>query len=221
MFQFCYRGIELANVPILNLWAQFQNYYELLVNTDFLEQFSGPLDRPIETPYERWDGMPDELVSDIFRRCFIGLESYTRHAVRFAADATGSLDEPVKKAIANPFSLGGGSVRSLYHRLPSLVVPAISLAERDKLLYDRTCELYDGFRNPLFHGFRVLGSHKVVGELQETMEHLRRLYHWIEFWPIEGWEDYKTGRKPWDTDEAGLALIFRTGIPSPSAAHGS
>jgi hypothetical protein len=173
-------GLRFVNVPLINLRWEFRDHYHLVHEPSFESYFSGPI-RPIDSPYLRWLGMPDDFLTLILQRAILGIEAYLSGAVYVECGYRGILTNELGAKIHNPFRLGGRkTIDKLYDKLPGLVDPTASLMVSNEGLWKRNAEFYSNVRNPLFHGKQISNSH--VPGVREAFDHLAQLYEWIDTW---------------------------------------
>ncbi len=172
-------GLVLESIPHINLRNEFARYYTAVNDPDFRKQFKGKIE-PIETPYMVWYGMPDDLITLIFQRVVMGVESYLRGATYFQLGRIDKLKENLS-IIKNPFELkGNGTVDNFYHKLPSLVDESYSLKNSNPTLYQTTKDFYREVRNPVFHGNLI--TQRNISALRKVFEYLKEIYEWIDGW---------------------------------------
>lgn len=173
-------GLELSNIPLINLRNEFNIFYIELCNKDFRSQFSG-LVKPIESRYLTWYGMPSDFLTLVLQRGILGVESYLSASVLAEAALRGILRKENASIFKNPFRLGGRSTAdNYYNRLPAVVDRKISLKICNPGLWKTTIRFYSEIRNPLFHGNEI-DRNNVEGVLC-AYQFLADIYDWIDSW---------------------------------------
>lgn len=182
--------MKLSNIPIINLRWEFDEYRCLFRDQSFLAQFQRPILKPIRTHRMLWAGMPNDFLTLVLQRLFLGLEAYLPYCVWYICGSQGRLrDLTVKQAIENVFSLGRKLPDNLYNKLPVLVDPTCALKSSDPKLYSKTEGIYKDVRNPIFHGKQLVQVAPDKDYLS-LLDHFDSLYKWIDSWgpnPYEGW----------------------------------
>jgi len=172
-------GLQLNNIPTINLRNEFLVNFDLLTRREFRSQFSGPVG-PISTPYLQWRGMPNTFLTLLMQRAIIGIEAYTIAAVYYELGVIGRLKENIE-FIRNPYLLKGrGTAENLYNRLPAMASSEYMLRAWNPQLWLTTRTFYSNIRNPLFHGYEVEASS--VNGVLKAYRHIGQLYEWIDAW---------------------------------------
>lgn len=173
-------GVDLENIPLINLRAEYNEYYQLLRDESFCAQFADTI-QSIETPYMIWLAMPDDFLSLLIQRAVSGIESYLRGAIYIEAGMAGVLNHENAKYIHNPWELGGRTVtENYYHRLPALLRESSSLKVGNQSLWADNEHFYKEIRNPIFHGHHL---HKTkIDKFRELHDHVSYIYAWIDGW---------------------------------------
>ena len=174
-------GLELTNIPPINLRDEFNRTYRFVYSATFSEAM-GPVIYPIHAPPAVWLGMPDDFATFVVQRAVLGLESYLPAAVYVEAGLRGRLTPELGLKLRNPFSFKkrAGTVEAFYHMLPSALDPGASLKVMHAELWNRTSKFYREIRNPLFHGKQL---HKPSLEgIRGVFDLLAQLYEWIDEW---------------------------------------
>jgi len=174
--------IETSNIPILNLRRQFDACLRLFRTNDFKEQVFNCHNTPVRVPNMMWHGLPHDLLTLLLQRAILGLESYLAAAVEYELTKRGTLSEPTRRALANPFSLSKRAVVALYEKLPALVEGPFRLSDHNKDLYAALDHLYKVTRNPIFHGNHVALSGENFDRVASAFELLAAVYAWIDSW---------------------------------------
>jgi hypothetical protein len=172
-------GLSLANIPIINLRAEFFRHRSLLHKPDTPARFrlsSGP----IETPYFTWYGMPHELLTWLLVRAVMGIEAYLPFAVLSAAGEYGVLTTRIATGCHAPFSLSRRTADAYYNRLPALLHSGLALSVRDGRLWAWISGFYPAVRNPLFHGSQLDGPQ--ISSMAAIFNRFAEVYQWIDSW---------------------------------------
>ncbi|HWQ94078.1 MAG TPA: hypothetical protein VN418_01045 [Gammaproteobacteria bacterium] len=173
-------GLTFENIPLINLRRDFNQTYSFVFHPDFARVFESPI-RPVELPLMVWKGMPDDLVTVLLQRAVLGVESYLPGALFHTAGHLGKVSSELFAKLRNPFSFGSKSaVVNIYHRMPAELHWELSLLHFDAELFEKTKLFYQHIRNPLFHGKQL--SRPEVQSVRAAMDHLARLYEWIDHW---------------------------------------
>lgn len=172
-------GIAFSNVPLLNLRWEFREFFERAHSKGFLNQ-SNPAGRPLETRYFIWLGMRDACASMMMTRSIIGLEAYLLYAAQTEGMIRGLSTEKLKKAVANPFTLGRSAVRNYFNRLPALIAPHLAMIEQDATLWNNTVTFDREVRNPLMHGQQF--SNIREERFADLFDLLADIYEWLDSW---------------------------------------
>lgn len=173
-------GLEMSNIPLINLRNEFNVHFEMLATPAFRERFSGRVNA-IQTPWLIWSGMPNAFLSLAIQRAINGAESYISGMTLAEAGRRSLLNQCILAALRNPARLGHGIADSYYNKLPGLIEHNLALQTADPKLWQSTQLLYREVRNPLFHGYEVSGSDGAVAALK-IFEHLAYIYDWIDTW---------------------------------------
>ena len=182
-------GVNLANVPIINLRQEFQHCRRLFGNDEFRDGMSGHQGEALSTDYGAYV-TPAALQTHVVQRSVMGIESYLPFAVVHEAGLRKVLTRETFERASNPFSFGGKStVANYYHRLPALVAPECSLRAYDAKLYETTNAFYREIRNPPFHGHEIQNDDRGAAT-HSVMEYIASLYAWIDRWcpPSDLWK---------------------------------
>jgi hypothetical protein len=130
--------------------------------------------------------MPEDLFTLMLQRAVLGIESYLPSALRTVAAQLGSITHELCVQLDDPFALGGKqAVTNIYHRMPQLVHPELSLKFCDESLYERTRIFYREVRNPLFHGEQL--ADPTIEAIRCAYTHLAALYDWMDGWHDPDW----------------------------------
>lgn len=178
-------GINFSNIPIVNLRIEFNNAYAFVFGEQAERALRPPI-QAVEAPMLTWFGMPEDLFTLMLQRAILGIEAYLPAALKDVSAKLGHVSSERWAQIDDPFGLGGRSaVNNIYHRMPSLVRPELSLKHTAPALYERTLLFYKHVRNPLFHG-EQLSDAKIDG-IRNAFDHVARLYEWIDGWHDPEW----------------------------------
>lgn len=173
-------GLRFTNVPLINLRWEFRDHYRLVNEPSFEDYFTGSI-RPIDSPYFRWLGMPDDFLTLILQRAILGIEAYLSGAVYVECGYRGTFTQELGAKIHNPFRLEGRkTVDKFYDKLPGLFDETASLKVANQKLWERNVDFYKNVRNPLFHGKQI--SNGNISGVREAFDHLAQLYEWIDTW---------------------------------------
>ena len=136
-----------------------------------------------------WAGMPNDFLTLVLQRIFLGLEAYLPYCVWYVCGSRGRLRElAVKRAIENVFSLGRKLPDNLYNKLPALAHPKYALKSVNAKLYSKTESIYKNVRNPIFHGKQLVEVAPDKDYLA-LLDYFGLIYEWIDSWrpnPYEG-----------------------------------
>lgn len=178
-------GLSFSNIPIINLRMEFNESFQFMFS-DQAEQALRLPTRRVDVPLLTWYGMPEDLYTLMLQRAILGIEAYLPGALMTVSAQMGKVSSELFAQINNPFRLRGKSgVEKIYHRMPALVHPELSLLRMDAALYDRTQAFYSQVRNPLFHG-EQFSDLKIEG-IRNAFDHVARLYEWIDGWHDPEW----------------------------------
>ncbi len=181
-------GVQLDNVPTINLRNEFVCHLHLMRQTEFRDAFHKR--GVIQTPFFTWHGSPEEALSLMVQRAVAGLEAWIVGAAWSELAATGRIATHIK-SVRNPASLSGkGMAEKYYCSLPGLVYAEVALDRADPALWSRTQVLYREIRNPLMHGYQIDAA-SVDGVL-ECFEHVAKLFRWTDTW-----HDWVFQHPPW------------------------
>lgn len=173
-------GLRFGNIPLINLRMEFNGTYEFLSSTDAEDCLRAPV-KPVRTRLFIWGGMPDDLMTLLLQRAVLGIEAYLPGALMMTSAALGKVSNDLVRKLKDPFSLGSRSaVNNIYHRMPAVVHPELSLRHHDGALYKRTQSFYREVRNPIFHGQQV--ANPSIQGMRDAFSHLAHLYAWIDYW---------------------------------------
>jgi hypothetical protein len=178
-------GLEVTNVPAINIRLEFNQLLALFRKDRFRDQFSrAGKPNPIATPYFVWHGRPAVLLSHLLRESIVGLESAVSAAVLMEALERGVATRAVLEATKNPMSRGRGTAHCVYNLLPAIIDASYALKTHDEQLWKRTCTFYKEVRNPLFHAYEI--SQKDPDPVWRMLEFMWEIYGWINWWqPID------------------------------------
>jgi hypothetical protein len=175
-------GLEISNIPIINLRREFDANYALLLGGEFQTQINN-LARPLKTTKFIWYGPPQELLTMLMLRAILGLESYALAAVEYEVDRNAiSLSVQQRKSLSNPFALGGRESLPdrLYNKLPAFLGQDRTLCKTDLKLWQELRTFYKEVRNPLMHGGQLWRPD--AGAVSEAYSLMARVFEWIDGW---------------------------------------
>jgi len=175
-------GIQMSDLPLINLRIDFNNTLALFRSERFRSQFSGHNGKkiPINTHYFTWHGRPSVLLSHLLRNAIVSIESAVSGAVIVEALARNMASRDVLEATKNPFSLRGqGTADCVYNLLPKLIDHDYALMKQNEELWEQNRIFYREVRNPLFHAYEVANNPEAV---LNCLEHINDLFVWLNSW---------------------------------------
>jgi len=172
-------GLQLSNVPLVNLRIEFFQSYKFLYSNVADEALTPPHSKPIEYYYFTWYGMPDDFFTLILQRVIMGLESYLPGALFFLSHDIRGRDDNYLGKLKNPLLFGDRSiVKNLFHIAPGDIDPSFSLLAKNQGLYEETKKMYREIRNPLFHGKQL--TNLKITNIRSFFNHIAQLYVWVD-----------------------------------------
>lgn len=185
-----FHGVELSNIPHVNLRRQFQRYHALFDDPQFLSGWrSWRGGDSIETPFFSWYGFPHEMYTLVIQQSVLGLESYVPGAAYFQAGMSGKLTPELAKLIRDPFAIPGraSTARRYYVMVPALLSENLSLDKARPELWPVVSMLYREIRNPLFHGRQILSDNPEP--IRPVLQLIADVYTWVDSWhnPADVW----------------------------------
>src|SRR4030067_2304526 len=166
-------GLRFTNVPLINLRWEFRDHYRWVNEPSFEDYFAGSI-RPIDSPYFRWLGVPDDFLRLILQRAVLGIEAYLSGAVYVECGYRGTFTQELGAKIHNPFRLEGRrTVDKFYDKLPGLFDDTASLKIANQKLWERNVDFYKNVRNPLFHAKQI--SNGNISGVREAFDHLAQV----------------------------------------------
>ncbi len=173
-------NLNFSNIPTVNLRLEFKRTFAYVFSDAAAAALKPPI-HAIEAPMFVWLGMPDDLMTLLLQRAILGVESYLPAALMHTSARLGVASKELFAKLHDPFSLGGRTVVSnLYHRMPALVHPELSLQYLDQELYNKNLLFYKSIRNPLFHGKQLHDTR--IDALRNAFDHIALIYEWIDYW---------------------------------------
>jgi len=175
-------NLSLRLVPLINLRIEVSTYLGLFRQEAFLRQFvNRRANDPINTPYESWYGRSQLFLTRVLRTCILNIESAVCTCTYLAASFHTILDERIREAVNNPFSLQGKTTPiNVYDRLPGLISEKYMLSRSDPDLWREVKVFYREIRNPLFHGKEL--EHDDPLPVRETLNLILRIFDWLDSW---------------------------------------
>lgn len=175
-------GMEITNIPIVNLRKEFEEYLSLFRQETFQQAVFNCTLEPVRFQRFTWHGLPHSLLTLMLQQAIVGLECYVCAAVSYELSKRKILTEESKKAIDNPFSLDRKAVVALYEKLPALVEPSLKLTQHKQQLFSSVERFYKTVRNPIFHGDQISLSIENYGKVVSSFELIAAVYDWIDSW---------------------------------------
>jgi hypothetical protein len=171
--------VVFRNIPIINLLNEFREYYRIFQDRDFVSQFKRRKILPIKAPGIIWLRMPNDFLTFVLQRIFLGFESYLYYAIWHKGHEMGIYSD-IKQYSEDPFRLGGSLVEVKFDKLPAKIKEEYSLRNYNKDLYSKTEKIYKEVRNPLFHGKQITSGFN--NEYFSIVKHFYKLYQWVDTW---------------------------------------
>lgn len=184
--------ITLSNIPIHNLRWEFEEYLALFRIPRFRSDVFDCRLRPVKLRNLTWSGLPNELLTFMLRTAILGVESYIPAAVEYELTSRSLLSDGARRALENPFALGGGTAQAFYDKLPAFVDASVTLSRYDGALFERVRLFYKCVRNPLFHGNEIAFAGENYDVVVAAFEMFTEVYDWIDSWYGafgSGWRD--------------------------------
>jgi hypothetical protein len=172
-------GVELSNVPIVNLRWEFRTHFALARDRKLLPFRGGK--RLFRARYFVWLADVESGVSLLVLRTLLGVEAYMSFAAEFGGAERGLLDAKFKSACRNPFSMGcKGTANCYYNHLPRLIDTKLAMADSRPASWITTKALYSEIRNPLMHGEEL--RNVTEDNLLRLFDSIADIYRWIDDW---------------------------------------
>lgn len=171
--------VVFNNIPIINLVNEFREYYRIFQDKNFVSQFKRRKILPIKAPGIIWLRMPNDFLTFVLQRIFLGFESYLYYAIWYKGNEMGIYSN-IRQYLEKPFLLDRNLVKAMFDKLPVKIKSKYSLRNYDGGLYNKTKEIYKKIRNPLFHGKQITSGFN--NEYFSILEHFHKLYQWINTW---------------------------------------
>ena len=173
-------GVEIGNIPIINVQQELDLYRVLIRDEEFLVKL-GMVGEPIDIGQLEWRGLPMHLLTYMVQRGILAVEASVDAAVDYQAAIEKHHDAAFAKKRAAIWN-GGGSANTYYNKLPGLLNPRYMLCNSDRDLWATTKRFYSEIRNPLFHGYEL--SSPRPNSVSEILDYLAAMMHWIETWCV-------------------------------------
>ena len=171
-------GVEIGNIPIINVQQELDTYRVLLRDEEFVAKL-GRVGQPIDIGLLEWRDLPKNLLTYMVQRGILAVEATVDAAVDYQAAFEKHHDDAFAAKRAAVWN-GGGSANTYYNKLPGLLNPRYMLCNADRDLWATTKRFYSEIRNPLFHGYQL--SQPKPTSVSEILEYLGRMMEWIETW---------------------------------------
>ena len=145
-------GIEIANIPIIDVQQEL-DWYRALIRDEGFRARLGIVGHEIDIGRLVWRDLPKDLLTYMVQRGILAVEACVDAAVEYQAHFEGLRGQEFidkRKAVWS----SGGSANTYYNRLPGILNAKYMLCNCDQELWGKTKQFYSEIRNPLFHGYQ-------------------------------------------------------------------
>ena len=172
-------GVQIANIPIINVQRELAFYRALLRDEEFLAKL-GKVGEPIDIGHLEWRDLPKNLLTYMVQRGILAVEATVDAAVDYQAAFEKRHDAAFAAKRAVVWNGGGSAANTYYNKLPGFLNPRYMLCNSDRDLWATTKRFYSEIRNPLFHGYQL--SQPRPTSVLEILDYLGTMMQWIETW---------------------------------------